>query len=75
MAYRTDKLKARIIEKYGNQKNFAEAMKMDESTLSRYLAGRDWKGATMMKAIELLEIPLEEINSYFFEPTVAKSQP
>ena len=75
MAYKTDKLKARIIEKYGNQKNFAEAMKMEESTLSRYLAGKDWKGATMMKAIELLEIPLEEINSYFFEPAVAKSQP
>ena len=27
------------------------------------------------KAIELLEIPLEEINSYFFVPSVAKSQP
>ena len=75
MAYRTEKLKARIVEKYGNQKNFAEAMQMEESTLSRYLAGRDWKGATMMKAIELLEIPFEDINSYFFEPAVAKSQP
>ena len=75
MAYRTDKLKARIIEKYGNQKNFAEAMKMDESTLSRYLAGRDWKGATMIKAIELLEIPFGEVNTYFFEPVVSKSQP
>ena len=75
MVYKTDKLRARIIEKYGNQKNFAEAMKMKECTLSRYLAGRTWKGATMMKAIELLEIPLEEINSYFFEPAVAKSQP
>lgn len=75
MKYKTEKLKARIIEKYGSQKNFAEAMQMEESTLSRYLAGKDWKGATMMKAIELLEIPFEEINSYFFEPVVSKCQP
>lgn len=76
MAYKTDKLKARIIEKFGDQKHFAEAMGINESTLSRILStGREWKGSLMMKAIELLEIPAVQVDSYFFESEVANSQP
>lgn len=76
MAYKTDKLKARIIEKFGDQKHFAEAMGMNESTISRILStGREWKGSLMMKAIRLLEIPDVQIDSYFFESKVAKRQP
>lgn len=76
MAYKTDKLKARIIEKFGDQKHFAEAMGINESTLSRILStGREWKGSMMMKAIELLEIPAVQVDSYFFESEVVKTQP
>ena len=76
MAYETNKLKARIIEKYGDQKHFAEAIGMQESTLSRLLSdGKEWKGSMMMKAIDLLEIPSTQVDSYFFEPKVVKSQP
>lgn len=76
MAYKTDKLKARIIEKFGDQKSFAEAMQMSEATLSRYLAtGQDWRGSMMMKAIDLLEIPSTQVDSYFFEPAVSKRKP
>ena len=76
MAYKTDKLKARIIEKFGDQKSFAEALGMQESTLSRILSdGREWKGSMMMRAIELLEIPAVQVDSYFFEPAVVKRQP
>lgn len=76
MAYKTDKLKARIIEKFGDQKHFAEAMGMNESTISRILStGREWKGSMMMRAIRLLEIPDELIDSYFFESKVVKRQP
>ena len=76
MAYETNKLKARIIEKYGDQKHFAEAIGMQESTLSRLLSdGKEWKGSMMMKAIDLLEIPSTQVDSYFFEPMVVKSQP
>ncbi len=71
----TERLKARIVEKYGNQKNFAEALDIEESTLSRYLSGREWKGSTMLKAIRLLGIPSKEIELYFFTPTDAKRQP
>lgn len=73
--YNTEKLKARIIEKFGNQKNFADAMEMQESTLSRYLSeGKDWRGSQLMRAIELLEIPATQVDMYFFEPAVAKGQ-
>lgn len=76
MAYKTDKLKARIIEKFGDQAHFADAMGMQKSTLSRILAtGREWKGSHMMRAIDLLEIPASQIDSYFFESEVAEKQP
>ena len=76
MAYKTDKLKARIIEKFGDQKTFAEALGMTEPTLSRLLSeGRDWKGSMLMKAVELLEIPAMQVDSYFFEPMVSNEKP
>ena len=34
------KLKARIIEKFGSQSDFSEAIKMQESTISRVVRGR-----------------------------------
>ncbi len=73
MAFKTDKLKARIVAKYGDQKSFAKALGMPEATLSRLLnEGKDWKGSMLMKAVELLEIPAVQVDSYFFEPAVAK---
>lgn len=76
MAFKTEKLKARIIEKYGDQRTFAKALGMTEPTLSRLLnEGRDWRGSMLMKAVELLEIPAVQVDSYFFEPAVSKEQP
>ena len=73
MIYKTEKLKARIVEKFGDQKSFAEALGMTESMLSRLLnEGKDWKGSMLMKAVELLEIPATQVDSYFFEPAVSK---
>lgn len=76
MQFNTDKLKNRIIEKFETQERFADAMCMPKSTLSRLLAnGKDWKGTNLLKAVELLDIPTDEISSYFFEPAVSKSKP
>lgn len=76
MRYKTERLQARIVEKFGTQKAFADAIGMEKSTLSRYLSqGKDWKGSLMIKAVEVLEIPVDEIDAYFFEPAVVKSQP
>ena len=74
VAYKTEKLEARIKEKFGTQAAFAEALGLSKSTVSRYLStGRDWKGSTLIKAIRLLEIPEDQIDVYFFESRVAKS--
>lgn len=73
MSYKTEKLQKRIVEKFGTQKAFCEAVGMYESTLSRYLSsGKDWKGSLLIKAVEVLEIPADQIEAYFFEPVVAK---
>ena len=76
MKFERDKLTTLIREKFGTQKAFAEALGVEESTLSRYLSdGRDWKGQTLIKAVRLLEIPEAEIDSYFFTLRVVKKQP
>lgn len=76
MTYKTDKLKARIVEKFGTQKAFCEAIGVAPSTLSRYLnEGLDWKSSTLIKAVRALQIPDEEIDLYFFVPRVAKKEP
>lgn len=76
MTYKTNKLKARIIEKFGDQKTFAAALGMSESMLSRLLnEGKDWKGSMLMKAVDLLEIPATQVDAYFFEPVVSKEKP
>ena len=65
--YNLNKLKGRIIEKFGTQRNFAKAMGMSERTLSLKLDNQvDWKQSEIVKACELLEIPKEEIADYFF---------
>ena len=76
MAYKTEKLEARIIEKFGTQKDFADALGIHKSTLSRYISdGHDWKGSTLIKAIRLLEIPEDQIDGYFFAPRVPQKEP
>lgn len=75
MVYKTEKLKALIVEKFGTQKRFAEAVGINQSTLSRYLAGRSWGGEELVKAAKALGISFEEINAYFFEPEVSNLKP
>ena len=76
MAYQTDKLEARIVEKFGTQKAFAQAIGVSRSAVCRYLKdGRDWRGSSLTKAIRVLEIPNDEIDSYFFVPRVTQMEP
>lgn len=73
--FNTEKLEARIIEKFGNQKRFCAAIGIAQSTLSRYLnEGRDWKGSILIKAYRALEIPEDQIDTYFFQPIVPKRE-
>ena len=65
--YNLNKLKGRIIEKFGTQGNFAKVMGMSERTVSLKLDNQvDWKQSEIVRACELLEIPKEEIADYFF---------
>ena len=75
VTYQTDKLKALIIERYGTQKRFAEAVGINQSTLSRYLAGRSWGGEELVRAAKALGISFDEINAYFFAPEVSNLKP
>lgn len=68
-----NKLAERIKDKYSTQKAFAEACGVTESSVSRFLNGsRTWKAEQIWKAAEVLDIPDDEIRSYFFDLEVAK---
>ena len=65
--FKYSKLKGRIIERYGTQKAFAEAMGMNVATLNAKLNSKaTWTLEEIEKACSLLGIPKNEINEYFF---------
>ena len=72
--YNTDKLRAIILEKFGTIQAFADAAGLERSTVSRLLARGDWKASQMKAALDALEIPLTEVETYFFEEGRAFAQ-
>ena len=65
------KLKNRIIEKCSCNVNFAIKMRISEKTLCSKLDNRgDFKQKEIMRACQLLDIPIDEITSYFFTVNV-----
>ncbi len=71
MAFNYNKLRGRIIEKYGSQIKFAKAMKWSERTLSRKMNGKiSWKQTDICIAIKLLELSENDIQEYFFTKKV-----
>ncbi|OUQ32056.1 DUF739 family protein [Massilimicrobiota timonensis] len=71
MSYEYSKLKGRIVEKCGNQQNFAKLMGLSERTVSLKLNNeRKFTQPDIDKALTILEIPIEEIKDYFFTPKV-----
>ena len=63
------KLKLRIKEIYDVQPqlSFADAMEMSPTALNLRLNNKtQWKTPEIIKACELLNIPLEEAHTYFF---------
>lgn len=69
-----DKLKERIDSRYSKRSEFAQALGIDNSTLSRMLKNGNWKFSTVLKAADLLDIPDAEIRSYFFTDRVVNKQ-
>ncbi len=71
MAFNYDKLRGRIIEKFGTQGKFARALQVSERTLSLKLNNKIFFSQDeIKKASELLNISLEEIQIYFFRKKV-----
>lgn len=69
------KLRGKIRECFSTQADFAEAMGISECVLSQKLNNRsEWTRKEMVRACELLGIPIVEIPIYFFTPKVEKTQ-
>lgn len=65
--YETSKLRGRIVEKYGSQAKFAEAVGCSLSFLSQYLNGKKKLNQPRMdKWVEALDIDSDDIYDYFF---------
>ena len=61
------KLRGAIREKYKTEASFAEALGVSRCTLSALLNGKtEWSISKMVKACELLDIPLDCARGYFF---------
>ena len=60
-------LRGKIVEVFGTNAAFADAIGMDGSTLSAKLNNKSpWKREEIEKACGLLDIPLENVFVYFF---------
>ena len=71
MAFEYSKLKGRIVEIFKTQSNFAIAMGWSERTVSLKLnCKRSWKQNEICKAIKLLNLSSDDIQTYFFESKV-----
>lgn len=69
--FQYSKLKGKIVEIFGSQKKFAEAMGLSERTVSLKLQGTTpWTQPEMFKAVGLLKEPVHMIDEYFFTQKV-----
>ena len=67
MAYSYDKLRGRIVEMYGTQEKFANALKISKNSLSLKMNGKtSFSQADIIKWSELLNIEVSEYGEYFF---------
>lgn len=71
MSFNYNKLRGKIIEKFGTQRKFATAMGVSERTLSLKLNNKIFFSQDEITTIsELLKIESNEIQVYFFEKEV-----
>ena len=71
MAFDYRKLKGSIVEKYGSQLNFADAYGISENTLSLKMRNKvRFTSDDIIAISDMLDIPENEIGSYFFTKQV-----
>ena len=67
MPYTYNKLRGRIVEKYGTQEKFAEALSITKQGLSLKMTGKSgFSQKDILVWCELLDIKHDQINEYFF---------
>ena len=67
MEFKYAKLRGRIKEKYGTERDFSEALGITHMSLSRKFNGKtQFSSNDIQEMSRLLEIPLEEAGQYFF---------
>ena len=74
MVFNYSKLTGRIVERFGSQARFAEAMGISEHSISQKVNNKTtWKNTEIHKACELLGIQNSEVGQYFFNREVQAS--
>ena len=74
MVFNYSKLNGRIVERFGSQAKFAEAMGISEHIISQKVNNKTtWKNTEIHKACELLGIQNSEVGQYFFNREVQVS--
>lgn len=67
MNYSYDKLRGRIIEKYGSQEKYAEKLGISTNSLSKKMTGKTgFSQKDIIQWAELLEIDRSDYSDYFF---------
>ncbi len=67
MTFDYSRLKGKIKEYFDTQKCFAEALEISSASLSYKLNNLSYfTQSEILKSIEFLKIPIEEIEKYFF---------
>lgn len=67
MTFNYSKLRGKIVEKYGSIAAFSTALGISNITLSMKLNNKiRFTSDDIIKIVELLEIPTDEIGDYFF---------
>lgn len=67
MPYKYDKLRGRIVEKYGTQGNFAEILGISKNSMSKKMnCETGFSQEDMIIWSNLLDIKKEEYGTYFF---------
>ena len=75
MTWNYQKLLGRIKEMCGTQDNFAEQLGINRSSLSQRLNNRlEFTQNEIFKACDILSIPMEEMEAYFFNQKDWKNQ-
>lgn len=71
MVFDTNKLRARIVERFGTCRAFCQAIGYKKGILSTRLTGaHPFRADEIRLFCEVLEIPDEEVVAYFFTPKV-----